>query len=93
MENTEGPYKGTITTPLLYVGTKIVSAIPYGYFGYKKLRGLPVEDGATDQIGYLVQYDDGYQSWSPEEVFERCYRPLVETEINTVIRFNDTYPK
>lgn len=48
-----------------YIGTKIVAAWPES------------KDG---QDGYAVRYDDGYQSWSPKEVFERCYRPLVESE-------------
>ena len=25
--------------------------------------------------GYLVEYDGGYQSWSPKDVFEDAYRP------------------
>lgn len=93
MENTPTPYKGTITAPRLYVGTKIIVAIPFMLSEFKKLKGTSMEDGATDECGYLVQYDDGYQSWSPEEVFERCYRPLVETEIATITRNSTTFPK
>lgn len=93
MENTPTPYKGTITTPQLYVGTKVIVAIPFMLSEFRKLKGLPMEDGVTDECGYLVQYDDGYQSWSPEEVFERCYRRLVESEIDMVTRTNNTFPK
>ena len=25
--------------------------------------------------GYLIQYEDGYRSWSPKEVFDKAYRP------------------
>lgn len=25
--------------------------------------------------GYLVRYEDGYQSWSPKEVFDKAYKP------------------
>ena len=30
---------------------------------------------------YFVQYEDGYLSWSPKHVFERCYRELTPQEI------------
>ncbi len=26
--------------------------------------------------GYYVKYEDGYESWSPKEVFEAGYKPL-----------------
>ena len=28
----------------------------------------------NDVEGYRVKYEDGYESWSPKEVFERAYR-------------------
>ena len=28
--------------------------------------------------GYKVRYEDGYESWSPKEVFEKGYIPLIE---------------
>ncbi len=49
----------------VYVGTKIVTAWPQ------------VKDGKE---GYAVKYDDGYLSWSPKDVFDRCYRPMVASE-------------
>ena len=33
------------------------------------------ESGESGYPGYLVQYPDGYQSWSPEKQFEEAYRP------------------
>lgn len=30
--------------------------------------------------GYKVIYEDGYISWSPKEVFERCYREITLNE-------------
>lgn len=42
-----------------YIGTKIIHAQP------EQLIGEP---------GYLVRYADGYESWSPENVFEEAYR-------------------
>jgi len=44
-----------------YIGVKIVKAEP------KKKDGKP---------GYRVKYPDGYESWSPKDVFEKAYRKL-----------------
>lgn len=42
-----------------YVGTKVVMAEP---------------DRRSGKPGYKVVYQDGYESWSPQEVFEESYR-------------------
>jgi len=52
-----------------YIGTRIVSA------------WISEKDGRD---GYAVLYDDGYVSWRPKDVFERCYRPLVDSEAEVV---------
>ncbi len=44
-----------------YIGVKIVKADP------QNKNGRP---------GYRVKYPDGYESWSPKEVFEKAYREL-----------------
>lgn len=42
------------------------------YVGLKTVLAWPeTKDGKE---GYAVQYLDGYQSWSPKEVFEEAYR-------------------
>ncbi|MEC7121106.1 MAG: DUF2829 domain-containing protein [Pseudomonadota bacterium] len=33
------------------------------------------KDRADNEAGYLVEYDSGYKSWSPKEVFDAAYRP------------------
>lgn len=43
-----------------YIGTKIIEAEPC------EKSGVP---------GYKVVYPDGYESWSPQAVFEEAYRP------------------
>lgn len=51
-----------------YIGAKIVMAEPceaQKEYGNHKV-GAP---------GYKVSYEDGYESWSPKEVFEEAYRP------------------
>lgn len=42
-----------------YIGTKLIEAEP------------AVKEGRE---GYRVRYADGYESWSPKDVFERAYR-------------------
>ena len=51
-----------------YIGTKLIQAEP----AYKEidLKHLP----AKARDGYRVVYPDGYESWSPKDVFEKAYR-------------------
>lgn len=44
-----------------YIGTKLIEAEPAAKEGRE---------------GYRVRYADGYESWSPKEVFERAYLPV-----------------
>lgn len=70
-----------------YIGTKIVEAEPAiryeleggGHWLKKESDPCPrkcklfeVVPG-TEQEGYVVRYADGYESWSPKDVFERAY--------------------
>jgi hypothetical protein len=43
------------------------------YFGTKRVRAAPQEDGDGVR-GYTVVYDDSYVSWSPSTAFEKAYR-------------------
>lgn len=59
-----------------FIGTKIVQAEPAQ--NHKGLR-IGVKDGQIQaesvvQDGYKVVYEDGYESWSPKDVFEAAYR-------------------
>lgn len=72
-----------------YIGVKIVEAEPmYRRDAYDKGYYRPSKDEDITKIpndyGYHVLYEDGYNSWSPAEVFEKAYRPsnpLNETAI------------
>lgn len=68
----------------LYIGTKIVKAMPMtmGEAYERKLlkEGVRPSECETDKAGYLVEYEDGYQSWSPAEPFDKAYK-LSETFI------------
>lgn len=62
-----------------YIGTKQVEAEPMmlGEF-YNKTGRSPYGDGIEDheetEEGYLVRYKDGYESWSPKDVFDEAYK-------------------
>lgn len=60
-----------------YIGTKIVQAEPALRLDRERVcdihDNIPVE--AVAERGYRVIYPDGYESWSPKEVFEEAYRP------------------
>lgn len=62
-----------------YTGTKTVLAQPMTKGEAEKHLGRKIDTSAVEkpeeQPGYLVQYEDGYQSWSPKEAFEKAYRP------------------
>ena len=58
-----------------YIGTKIIHAKPMTRGEYNTFRGWPIpndENPADD--GYLVEYSDGYISWSPVKQFEEAYK-------------------
>lgn len=69
-----------------YIGTKMIQAKPMNRGEYNKYRGweIPSNENPTDE-GYLVKYEDGYESWSPKEVFENAYR-----EYMGLTRLSDT---
>jgi len=61
-----------------YIGVKIIEAreMCLQDAEIKLGRTIDHEQKPTDKpiMGYLVKYGDGYQSWSPKEVFEKAYR-------------------
>lgn len=60
-----------------YIGTKEVEAMPMTLGEYINKSGRnPYKDNAHDEAeeGYLVKYKDGYESWSPKQVFEESYK-------------------
>lgn len=59
-----------------YIGTKEVSATPAWQIDgtvYPKDGVVPSSMNRKD--GYKVVYEDGYESWSPKDVFEKAYKP------------------
>lgn len=51
-----------------YIGTKLIKAYPEPAHHASGTHAV----GAP---GYHVIYEDGYESWSPKDVFEAAYRP------------------
>ena len=62
-----------------YTGTKTIKAMPMtmGEAYERKLlkEGVKPSECETYKAGYLVEYEDGYQSWCPAEIFEKVYKP------------------
>jgi hypothetical protein len=56
-----------------YIGTKIISAEPVNLIDAESRLGRKIKPG--NEPGYLVEYEDGYVSWSPKDVFVKAYRP------------------
>jgi hypothetical protein len=69
-----------------FIGVKLIHAKPMTRAEYNAYRGweLPANENGSD-AGFLVEYLDGgkantpdhagYVSWSPEDVFNRAYKP------------------
>ncbi len=59
------------------------------YIGTKVVQAEPMEDpnSSIDERapGYKVVYEDGYESWSPKDVFERCYREVTDAEATLIL--------
>ena len=68
-----------------YIGTKQVSATPAWRIGgkvYPKDGEVPRSMYRED--GYKVVYEDGYESWSPKDVFEKAYK-VAETFLDRLM--------
>lgn len=80
----------------MYIGNKVINAVPMNRLEYNQFRGwnLPDNEDGAD-AGYLVEYLDGgqantneysgYVSWSPKEVFERAYHPVTAMSFGDAI--------
>ena len=59
-----------------YIGTKEVSATPaWQIDGTVYPKDGVVPESMNRKDGYKVVYEDGYESWSPKDVFEKAYKP------------------
>ena len=58
-----------------YQGTKTVNACPMFRLDAEKELDRIINPARNDEDGYLVEYKDGYRSWSPKSSFEEAYSP------------------
>lgn len=66
-----------------FIGVKMIDATPMNLGDYNAYRGWDIpKDEDPKKEGYLVVYPDGYQSWSPKEIFEAAYFKLSEGDKN-----------
>ena len=66
-----------------YIGTKLIEAEKAFKIGDKiysnengEINKIPLDEGEVAVMGYKVRYADGYESFSPKDVFEKAYMPL-----------------
>lgn len=61
-----------------YIGIKMIEAEPaYRIDGKIYPESGQVPKAMNREAGYKVRYEDGYESWSPKDVFEKAYLELV----------------
>lgn len=59
-----------------FIGTKVITAMPMTMTEAQKVLGREIKPATDEEDGYLVEYEDGYKSWSPKSVFEKAYREV-----------------
>ena len=64
-----------------YIGTKVIMAEPMTMTEAQKVLGRELKPAAVEEDGYLVEYKDGYKSWSPKSVFDEAYK-CAETSLD-----------
>jgi hypothetical protein len=56
-----------------YIGTKVIMAEPMTMTEAQKVLDREIKPATVEEDGYLVEYKDGYKSWSPKSVFDEAY--------------------
>ena len=82
IEDMDAPTQRPPKLGKVYIGTKVVRAEPMSNEDWLRSQNKWQDGQETAGDGYKVQYEDGYLSWSPKHVFERCYRKLSNQEID-----------
>ena len=59
-----------------YIGTKVIMAEPMTVTEAQKVLGREIKPATVEEDGYLVEYKDGYKSWSPKSTFEEAYHEV-----------------
>lgn len=53
------------------------------YVGIKHIKAEPCEKDGKE--GYKVIYENGYESWSPKDVFEKAYAEVEDSMADFVV--------
>lgn len=67
-----------------YLGVKIIYAEPMTAPEFSQ-QIRPLQYSGESQEGFKVEYEDGYVSWSPKDVFEKAYRPITGLTFGLVV--------
>lgn len=59
-----------------FIGTKVIMAEPMTLTEAQKVLGREIKPATVEKEGYLVEYKDGYKSWSPKSVFDEAYHEI-----------------
>ena len=59
-----------------YIGLKVVKTEPMTMTEAQKVLGREIKPATVEKEGYLVEYKDGYKSWSPKSVFDEAYHEI-----------------
>jgi hypothetical protein len=67
-----------------YIGCKVIKARQMDHYEFlTQVKGQATPDHENSP-GYLVEYPDGYISWSPQHVFENAYREVLQGEVSII---------
>ena len=56
-----------------YIGTKVIMAEPMTMTEAQKVLSRELTQSNIEEDGYFVEYENGYQSFSPKSMFEKAY--------------------
>lgn len=76
-----------------YIGTKVIMAEPMTMTEAQKVLGREIKPATVEEDGYLVEYKDGYKSWSPKSVFDEAYKPFENFMDRLRIEYNELKDK
>ena len=68
-----------------YIGKKSIMASPMSKSDAERVLNRKLSESKGGEEGYLVEYEDGYRSWSPKETFEAAYK-MAETHLDRHIK-------
>lgn len=81
-------------TKRTYIGTKTIKAVPCNLGDFIAIVKRNPYENSNDvhsdaEEGYMVEYEDGYKSWSPKDVFDKAYRIADTFKDRMIIEIND----